>query len=382
MSWYSEFMTEHHYRYVSRIIGVALVLVMGAALFFGPSLAGAEPTNARIEAAREQAEDAKVRLDELAARLELATEDYYEAQAAVQEVEQKLKRTEQELSVATAQRQDAQVQLNQRANSIYRNEQLTFLDVLLGSNSFEEMLKGFEMMARISQSDTDLLLEIRAIQYQIATTEEQLSQERVTLVEVRNNERAKKGQAEGLLRQQQSYLQGLNSKIKKLVAQERERQERIAREEAERRAREAAERAEGSSGGRDFDPSKLTGSRSDVVTIARSFIGVTPYVWGGTTPAGFDCSGLTQYCYRKIGITIPRTSRMQYTVGAYIPPSRTDLLQPGDLLFFGYDGSASKIHHVAIYSGGGKMIHAPQTGMKVSETSLWARSDFVGATRP
>jgi len=77
---------------------------------------------------------------------------------------------------------------------------------------------------------------------------------------------------------------------------------------------------------------------------------------------------------------------MQYRIGAYIPPNRLDLLQPGDLVFFGYEGSASRIHHVGMYVGGGSFIHAPQTGDVVRIASLTgriaSRGDYVGATRP
>jgi peptidoglycan DL-endopeptidase CwlO len=88
---------------------------------------------------------------------------------------------------------------------------------------------------------------------------------------------------------------------------------------------------------------------SDVVASAESFEGV-PYVWGGTSPSGFDCSGLVQYVYGQFGISLPRTSHAQ----------------PGDLLFFaGSDGTASAPGHVGIYVGNGQMVDAPHTGTSV-----------------
>jgi len=121
------------------------------------------------------------------------------------------------------------------------------------------------------------------------------------------------------------------------------------------------------------------------VAKAREHLGV-PYVWGGVTPQGFDCSGLTRYAYAQIGIDLPRTSRSQFRVGAYIPPDRLDLLASGDLVFFGYDGDPSKIHHVGMYLGGGSYIHAPQSGDVVRIASLTgriaSRGDYVGASRP
>jgi len=104
-------------------------------------------------------------------------------------------------------------------------------------------------------------------------------------------------------------------------------------------------------------------SGSDVVAMADKFLG-TPYVWGGSAPGGFDCSGLVQYVYGQLGVHLPRTSEEQATVGTAV--SGMAAAQPGDLLFFaGSDGTASAPGHVGIYIGNGQMIDAPYTGTDV-----------------
>jgi peptidoglycan hydrolase-like protein with peptidoglycan-binding domain/cell wall-associated NlpC family hydrolase len=100
-----------------------------------------------------------------------------------------------------------------------------------------------------------------------------------------------------------------------------------------------------------------------ICNYARSFIGV-PYIWGGASPNGFDCSGLVQYVFQHYGYPLPRTTYEQINIGTQINSSD---LAPGDLMFFGVPSAPS---HVAIYSGGGKMIEAPQSGMTVRETTL------------
>ncbi|HEY5473421.1 MAG TPA: NlpC/P60 family protein, partial [Candidatus Limnocylindrales bacterium] len=99
-----------------------------------------------------------------------------------------------------------------------------------------------------------------------------------------------------------------------------------------------------------------------------------PYVWAATGPGSFDCSGLTMWAYKKVGVSLSHYSRAQITEGARVSKSN---LQPGDLVFFG-----SPIHHVGMYVGGGDFIEAPYTGAHVRITPLSNRHDFAGACRP
>ncbi|MEV5543183.1 C40 family peptidase [Saccharopolyspora shandongensis] len=103
------------------------------------------------------------------------------------------------------------------------------------------------------------------------------------------------------------------------------------------------------------------------------------YVWGSKGPGTFDCSGLTYWAYKQAGITIPGNSRAQWGVGR---PVSKDQLQPGDLIFFD-DGSGnpSKIHHVGMYVGGGKMIDAPTEGQLVDVRSAKGDGHYIGARR-
>ena len=110
--------------------------------------------------------------------------------------------------------------------------------------------------------------------------------------------------------------------------------------------------------------SGLSAKRTAVLDYAAKFLGV-PYVYGGSTPSGFDCSGFTSYVFKNTVGSIPRVAQAQYDATTRV--SRDDLL-PGDLVFFG--SSTSSISHVGIYVGSNQFIHAPSTGDVVKYSSL------------
>jgi len=122
----------------------------------------------------------------------------------------------------------------------------------------------------------------------------------------------------------------------------------------------------------------------DVAGYAVQFVGYR-YRWGGTGPGGFDCSGLTSYVYRQFGVGLPHSSAGQFSTSYGAMIGNLGSLAPGDLLFFAGVGGRRGISHVAIYIGGGQMVHAmtPSYGVQVSGvwSSYW-QNHFVGAIRP
>jgi cell wall-associated NlpC family hydrolase len=116
------------------------------------------------------------------------------------------------------------------------------------------------------------------------------------------------------------------------------------------------------------------------VSLAYQFLGV-PYIWGGSTPLGFDCSGLTMYVYRQLGIKLGHYTGFQYYEGRRVPRAQ---LEPGDLVFF-HANSAGVPQHEGMYIGNGAFIHAPHSGDIVRVSSLYETRyalSYVGAVRP
>ncbi|GAA4009756.1 transglycosylase TgdA [Allokutzneria multivorans] len=139
-------------------------------------------------------------------------------------------------------------------------------------------------------------------------------------------------------------------------------------------------------------PVEGTGRAAAIIAKAAMYVGNTPYAWGGGTlngpgpgsapdkgVVGFDCSSLVRFAFHQgtqRAITLPRTSGEQWRATRGQAVAVEDL-QPGDLLFWG----RSRIHHVALYVGNGRMIEAPQSGRRITETKIRINNDFAGATR-
>src|SRR5690349_2536669 len=127
-----------------------------------------------------------------------------------------------------------------------------------------------------------------------------------------------------------------------------------------------------------------TAAASRVLNTADKYIGV-PYVWGGNTPNGFDCSGFTKYVFARNGVTLPRTAREQARVGDGVPLDFGEM-RPGDLLLFAEPGEA--VSHVAIYVGSGRIIHASSAMGGVNYLDLdgsygsWYVQNLVAVRRP
>ncbi len=123
-----------------------------------------------------------------------------------------------------------------------------------------------------------------------------------------------------------------------------------------------------------------TSAGQEAVNIAAQFLGV-PYVWGGTGPSGFDCSGLMQYCYKQLGYNINRVADAQMRNGVAV--SR-DELAPGDLVGFYSSPGSGYVSHIGMYVGDGIMIHAPHTGDVVRYANIesgYYSERFAGGRR-
>jgi cell wall-associated NlpC family hydrolase len=135
--------------------------------------------------------------------------------------------------------------------------------------------------------------------------------------------------------------------------------------------------APGAAGRVRLRPTDEGGLRASLVESARGYLGV-PYLFGGTTERGFDCSGLTVAVYRLNGLRLPRSSQAQFDAGGAVEP---EALRAGDLVFFA-TGGGGRVSHVGVYVGQGNFIHAPRSGQGIRQDDLadrYYQKTFVGA---
>lgn len=331
-----------------------------ALLFSAFLILGATPAWAVPASKIQQAASVKAQVERLDDQLEAASERYNEASYKHAQLVADKKKATKKLNKIKKRTKVVQTHLNTRANSMYREGPMGFTSVLLGADSFEEFATTWDLLKDLNNSDAASIAELKDLRAEAKATVKEISQ--------------KEKEAKAQVAVMRSNKQSIQSKLSERKDKLEGLQDEIARLEAAEEAQRAAARRAATSvaSGRRTFPAPTRAARSEVVSVARRYLGA-PYRWAASGPNAFDCSGFTMFVFRQVGVSLPHSSRAQIGSGQRV--SRGDL-QPGDLVFFG-----SPIHHVGLYVGGGRMIHAPHTGAVVSYASI-NRSDYAGACRP
>jgi peptidoglycan DL-endopeptidase CwlO len=305
------------------------------------------------------------------AELEHAVEAYNLANVKLDRIDAELKTNARHLTLARTGLKRAQAHLSARLVSLYTNgTQGGALEVVLGSESLDDLLNRLEAVERVSAQDTRVLGEVKSFRTQVRERKVRLDRARKEQVQVVASRAEQKQAIEGQLAERQRMLASIKDQIADLEAAERRRQERL---QAQARARLAAAQQPDDAPLAAPAPSAADPYSTDT-QLALQYLGV-PYVWGGASPSGFDCSGFAMYVYAQVGVSLPHHAASQYGMGT---PVSKEQLQPGDLVFF------NGLGHMGIYIGGGQFIHAPHTGDVVKISSLsdsWYASTWVGARR-
>ncbi|MEC1522455.1 NlpC/P60 family protein [Neobacillus niacini] len=354
-------------------------------------------TNGQIEATKEQINDFETKIQQLDNSISLAMEKSRELNEKIVNQQGKIEETETEIVKAETALENHKEVYSERLKSIQlkgNQSVITYAELLLSSGSVSDFFNRFTAISQFIESDTELLNGLNQKEQALVEAKEQLHNQVNQLKQSQVELAAKQQQIEIDKEQIQKDLADAQGILQAQLAQQAVEQQALLAQQAAEQARQQSEQqslvaatatsvpAVSPAAAPAVSPSPLTpsvvapnavspASANALIANAKQYLGV-PYVWGGSTPSGFDCSGFTSYVYRSVGISLPRTSSAQQNVGTRVPLNQ---LQPGDLVFRG-----SPAYHVGIYIGGGQYIHAPQTG-DVVKIATFKPSMFSTASR-
>ena len=349
-----------------RKIRRTLIPLLLLASVFATSVLAA-PTQSQLEQQKKQAEK---EMKSLQAELtELMTE--------IDVTERKLIATGEAIIDATERLEEAEINeqkqhddMMKRIVAMYEKGNSSMLQMIMEAGSIAEMLQNMENVQAVHEYDRKALNEYVAVKEEIAQLKVSLEEEQASLEKLQANMTQKQRALDKKIEDKKAKVGNIQAQIDDLI--------RKAAEDAERkRKEEEAQKVV-------INNYKPTGDQSvgdAIVAAARTQLGVD-YEWGGTKPyKGLDCSGLTQYCHKVVGISIPRVSYDQrdngkkvWSIGEGTTESYgVSLARPGDIIC--YSG------HVGIYIGNEKMIHAPHTGDVVKVASVYMKKDILSIRR-
>jgi peptidoglycan DL-endopeptidase CwlO len=363
------------------------IAALAAALLTLASAATANP----IESKQAEARAILDQVHAMDSQLEKAIESYNYANVQLGQIDDELTSNAHHLEVAKGSLAVAQGHIAKRLRALYINgDGGGAVEVILGAESLDDLLTRLDVMQSVGAQDAAVLRDVKTFRHEVVERRSRLRTARTAQARVVSERAEQKQSIERQLSERRQLLASVQDEIAQLEAQERRRQAQLAAEARARLAAQAAAQQQANASRIQLqelepqtpsfeDPSypsaDVPAARyGGVVGVAMQYLG-TPYVWGGASPGGFDCSGFIQYVYNQVGVSLPHHAASQFGYGT--PVSR-EQLEPGDLVFF--DG----LGHAGIYVGGGQFIHSPHTGDVVKISSMndsWYSSGFVGARR-
>ncbi len=354
----------------------AQAFLLGVAALAAAASANADPGSVATKQA--QAQQVLSQIQQIDQSLGTAVEQYNLANVKLHKIEGDMRENKKQLTLARANLKISQKSLAARLVTAYTStEDNTTLALLLGSTSFEDLLTRVETINSTSSQDANIVRQVRSSKLAIQQHERELRTAHAAQQDIVAQKAAQRRHIESQLAARRSLLSSIRGEIQQLRAAEAAQQRRL---QAAAQARIATQPPPPPVTGVGVGASTPEGStvappnvHGGVVGIAMHYLGV-PYVWGGSSPRGFDCSGLVMYVFAQIGVSLPHSSYAQAGMGTPVSMSQ---LQPGDLIFF------TGASHVGIYIGGGQFIHAPHTGdvVKISSLSGYYASAFYTARR-
>jgi peptidoglycan DL-endopeptidase CwlO len=355
---------------------VAASALLAALLCVAVAAAVAAPPNSgSVSAKQAEAQQVLGQLQQLDSAAQVASSRYQQATAQLQLLKQQLTVNKQALGVARGNLAAAQKALGQRLVEIYTSQDSeSSLAVILGAQSLDDLVNRLETQNTVTSQNSSLIKQVASYERSIGRHRQLLHNARRDAGRLVLERAAAKNAVDSKLASEQRLYNSVRSEISQLQEEQRASQAAAVRNAQQATYVQQVTSSLGGTGG--ITDGNIPGDRySAAVGIAEQYLGV-PYVWGGASPSGFDCSGLVMYVYGKLGVSLPHYTVSQYNYANAVHPSRSQL-EPGDLVFF------AGLGHVGIYIGNNEFIHAPHTGADVEIDKLtgWYSSEYYGATR-
>jgi cell wall-associated NlpC family hydrolase len=351
------------------LVAAAVALAVTAALLT-PATPRAAGSPAEIRAQRAELARIQAQMDQLNGEVESAAEAYNGAQYTLGLMQGRIDENTAKARQTARDIRSRRTLLAERLRRLYATPEPSFIQVLLETGSVTAAAEQQRLLDEVSRQDAEVVGGLRRHEADLATLRRQLIADRREAAEQVAARAREKARVEELLRRRKAVFASADAQLRRLLRQEKERREREAAAAAAlARARQAAN----SIGSGVPLTTNVPGGAANATAarLALDYLGV-PYVWGGASPSGFDCSGLASYVYARVGKSVPH-----YTgaIWAAFPQVAGGLL-PGDLVFF------HGLDHMGISLGGDQFVHAPHTGDVVKVSRLSTYPSYVGAVRP
>jgi len=327
----------------------------GAAAFAAVSVSVLSPLSAFAAptAAEKQAEADQVRVQVDALRAELvdktnaygaALDDHDAAVAAMDKAQSDIDDTNAKIA-------DIQSKLSTRVRSMYRSGSSTFLDIIFASTSFTDFATTWDLLNKMNNDDATMVEQAKALKQQLEDAKDEYAKQEKIAADKLEEAKNAKDEVQQAADQYQALLDSLDAEVVQLILQEQQAAAEAAAAAAIAQQQQNNNNGSSgsSSGGTGYTADDFGPPAGDILSEAIKYVGVVPYVWGGSDPSvGFDCSGLVWYCCMRTGHNIPPRTTYGYG-GGWFPVSQA---QPGDILW--------QYEHVGICAapGGTSYVHA------------------------
>ena len=351
---------------------VRRIVASAAALAVVVSTMGVAPSAQAVTAAEKKAEVQSVqsKISTLNDELEGAVESYNSAQIAYENATQKVDEAQAKIDETQKKIEGLQARIETRAKAMYRSGSMSYMEVVLGSGSFDEFATTWDTLNHLNADDANLVETTKQSKAELEQAKAELDEQKTNAEDALSSAASYKQQIESKQAEYNNLYNSLSSEYKTLLAQEQEAAARAQAAAAAAYTPAATTKSTSSSSSSSSSSSKSQAASApassgggDAVSRARSTLGL-PYVWGGVGPNGYDCSGL-------VGYALTGSHKRRWVASDFWALPAVSNPQPGDVV-------ACSNHHCGLYIGNGQMIEAPHTGAVIRISAVRGKIVRVG----